>query len=1042
MRIDYHSAGHGSSADRDLLRSLDLNEKISLLHQWAPRIEHVGLAAFRTGTEAAHGMAWLGPATVFPQPVGLAASWDEDLLRRIGTAVATEVRSKHAQDPTVSLNVWAPVVNPLRHPRWGRNEEGFSEDPDLTAALAIGYAAGLRGRDEQVWKTVPTIKHVLGYGNETDRAVTSSHLPPQALREYEWPCYAGPLASGVVGAMMPSYNLINGRPAHLAVDLLSELRALAPGDVAVVSDAYAPSNLVTGQYYVHDHVEAHALALRAGVDSFTDNDSDPGPTTARLHAAVRRGLIDEADVDRALRRVLRMRERTGEFTATDPDRLGAEPIESPDHRALARESVARSVVVMANADGALPLAANPGIIAVVGPFADHVTTDWYAGTLPYSVSLAQALRERYPRTQLRIASGADRIALQAGNGRYLSVTNSGVTVRARELSPAPSTHFEVTDWGEDLLTLTSMATGGLLSGANWICAANAERIGGWVVQESFRRAPQPGGTVCLQHIGSGRWLRIQHGSGLLVADGTAENAERFTVQMLTSGSARVTDACTAADVVLAALGNDPHLNGRETEDRPHLDLPAPMQRIWRLATAASDRCILTLISSYPYAIETEAKQASAVVWTSHGGQELGHGLVDVLSGDTEPSARLAQTWWADETHAGDLMEYDVVGAEMTYRYSAAEPLFALGHGLSYTDVEYQDLQISTDRLPAPPPTRRHTPARSSSEIMKGHGDDAGPGCSDVSSCCGPPGEGVASPGGAGRDHLEVRVRVANSGDRPVRELVAIYSQAPDLPVRAPRTRLAGWRHVHLPPGQSRTVTVPVDPKVLAVWDVGAQVEQPDEAGGSPDWTPGAYRVQPGRYRLATGASAAALRIGAALEVTGAAAPPRRVDHLLAHGFHASSGVITSDRTVERGSCIELTSDAEHGWARYDHLDLTGLTGIHVQIADRDLPSGAPSGVALDVARRGGEHRDGGTWQPLHAPHPLWGPRGSDPYAPEASAAPQRAVPDGAFGDRYRWRRLDLTVSPDVTAVLTDCTSLRLRLSGAIRVAGIAFLRAP
>ena len=208
-----------------VLALLTLDEKIAMLHQAAPAVERLGLAPFRTGTEALHGVSWLGTATVFPQPVGLAAAWDEDLLTRVGDAVATEVRAKHAADPTVSLNVWAPVVNPLRHPLWGRGEEGFSEDPHLTAELATAYARGLRGTHPTVWKTVPTLKHFLGYSNEVDRSVTRSHLPPQALREYELPAYRGAVASGAVGAVMPSYNLVNGRPNHVARELLDDCGA-------------------------------------------------------------------------------------------------------------------------------------------------------------------------------------------------------------------------------------------------------------------------------------------------------------------------------------------------------------------------------------------------------------------------------------------------------------------------------------------------------------------------------------------------------------------------------------------------------------------------------------------------------------------------------------------------------------------------------------------------------------------------------------------------------------------------------------------------
>ncbi|MDD0859364.1 glycoside hydrolase family 3 N-terminal domain-containing protein [Arthrobacter alpinus] len=171
----------------------------------------------------------MGKATVFPQPVGLAATWDEDLLQRVGQAVGREVRAKHQENPSISLNVWAPVVNPLRHPLWGRNEEGFSEDPVLTGQLAGAFCHGLRGNDPDRWQTVPTLKHFLGYNNEVDRNVSSSQLRARVLHEYELPAYSTPIAGGAVGAVMLSYNLVNGMPAHVS-DLVAEHLRQWPGE--------------------------------------------------------------------------------------------------------------------------------------------------------------------------------------------------------------------------------------------------------------------------------------------------------------------------------------------------------------------------------------------------------------------------------------------------------------------------------------------------------------------------------------------------------------------------------------------------------------------------------------------------------------------------------------------------------------------------------------------------------------------------------------------------------------------------------------------
>ncbi|GIG29005.1 glycoside hydrolase family 3 C-terminal domain-containing protein [Cellulomonas marina] len=964
---------------------MTLAEKVTFLHQHAPAVPRLGLAAFRTGTEALHGVSWLGTATVFPQPVGLAATWDPDLLERVGAAVATEVRAKRAQDPTVSLNVWAPVVNTLRHPLWGRGEEGYSEDADLTAVLATGYCRGLRGTDPTVWATVPTLKHYLAYSNETDRAVTSSHLPPQALREHELPSFTGPLAAGVVGAVMPSYNLVNGRPNHVARELLDELRTWAPHEVAVVSDAQAPSNLVDGERYHDDHVTSHAAALRAGVDSFTDNSADSAPTVERITAALAAGLVTEADVDRAVLRVLLLRERTGELAGADPYGVGADAIDTPEHRVLAREAAGRGVVVLADDGGVLPLRA-PAVVAVVGPFADHVVHDWYSGTPPYLSTVAGALAERYPDADVRIADGADRVALRSlVHDRYLALDPRDTALVASAVAPDEATWLDVTDWGDDVVTLRSAASGRLVSGASWTLRADADRVGGWVAQETFRVRTHDDGTVSLQHVGSGRWLRVQHGSGLLVAEASERTAERFARHVVRAGTAHVAEVCAGADVVVVAVGNDPHVAGRETEDRPGLELPPASRELWRTARAHARAAVLAVVSSYPYAVGDEAAAADAVVWTCHAGQELGHGLVDVLSGDREPTGRLAQTWWRRAEDAGDLLDHDVVGNGQTYRWGAAEPLYAFGHGLSYTRVEHVGLTLSAPTVEAPEPTTVHTPA-ARPETPR------------------PEAAVVAS------------VTLHNAGGRPVDELVAVHVQAPALPVPAPLRRLAAWTRVALAPGETRTVDLGVPLGTLAVWDVGAT-----PAPGSPVvGTPGAFRVQPGTYRLTVGRSAHDDAANADLVVTGPPAPVRRPDVLEAHAFHAYAGAVTSDRSRAAGSCVEVLPSAHRGWVRHDRLDLAGARALRLEVAPRALPGWSAPTVALALRPTGT-----GAWRPLGPPVAV----------PEAGDG---ATPADRREAAYAWRWVEVPV-PD-EALPAGPVDLRLELVGAARVARVEVVR--
>ena len=761
---------------RELLSGLSPHERVAMLHQVSPAVERLGLAEFHTGAEVLHGVAWLGTATLFPQPVGLAATWHPDLLRRIGEVVGVELRAKQAADPTVSRNVWAPVVNPLRHPRWGRNEEGYSEDPHLTADLATGYAAGLRGDHPDVWRTVPTLKHFLAYNNETDRAVTSSQLRPRVLHEYELPAFRGPVEAGVVGAVMPSYNLVNGRPNHVGAELIVELRSWTESDLLLVSDAGAPTNLSTSERYYPDPVEAHAASLLAGVDSFTDNGPDAGPTIALVTKALERRLLTMDDVDRAVARVLTVRLLTGELDPDDDPFAGisATDLDLPAHRLLAREAASRGVVLLRN-DGVLPLTAS-GSIAVIGPLADRVLPDWYSGTPPYTVSLADAVRDRWPGSEVEVVDGSDRVTLRSSStGLFVRGDKSSVLLAD---GASGSAQWDVTDWGTGVLTIASASDGKLWRARpDGAVLADSERPQGWVVQESFRSHRHHDGTWSLQHIGSGRWLRVEaHGAAVMACAHGAEEAERFVLRVVRSGAAEAARAAGAAATVLCALGNDPHLLGRETEDRPGLDLPAPAAELWRAVAEANPNSVLVLISSYPYALDAAAREAAAIVWSSHGGQELGNGLLDVLLGDVEPSGRLPQTWWRSDADAGDLLDYDILSSRTTYWYSGAEPLFAFGHGLTYSSIEYTGLDLDV----AP--------------------DDHG---------------------------VEATVTLRNTGTREATEVVQVYTDAPGHRLPFPH-RLAAYRRVVLGAGETATVTLALPQERFAVWDVvtSAMVVEP------------------------------------------------------------------------------------------------------------------------------------------------------------------------------------------------------------------------
>jgi beta-glucosidase len=769
-----------------LLAELTTAEKIAFLHQHQPAVERLGLAAFHTGCEALHGVAWVGRATVFPQAVGLGATWDRSLLRRVGEAVSTEVRAVRQdtanafqnsglaeKPPMVSLNVWAPVVNLLRDPRWGRNEEGYSEDPFATAELATAYCRGLRGDHPTIWRTTPVLKHFLAYNVETDRDIIDIHVPARVLHEYELPAFRGPIEAGVAAGVMPGYNLTNGVPNHVHPLINEALRAWNP-DLVICSDAQAPSNLVEREKYFATHTESHAAALKAGVDSYTDNNRDAGPTIERFTAALDQGLVTEADIDAAVLRLLKMRAVTGEFDpAADPyTGIRADVISCPEHNALALEAARAAIVLLRNENAALPLTGGP-TVAVIGHLGTRVLTDWYSGSLPYAISIGDGLRTALGAGAVTAVDGADVLELRAGDVVFGPFRHQdwGTSVQC----PVAVHTLQSTDNGR-YLTLTGED--------DTRATADATTPDGWFVKELWEFHETADG-VRIRSNASGRYLRVTEGG--LVADADVAEATAFGLEVVTSGTDEAIAAAAAADHAIVVLGNDPHINGRETVDRDSIALPAAQEALLRAVAEANPDTTLVVVSSYPYAIKWAAEHVPSILWTCHAGQELGTAVADVLTGAHNPAGRLPQTWYAgDDLPAPD--DYDVIGSGWTYQYSQREHLYAFGHGLSYTTFEYGDLVLTTqeDQL------RALT--------------------------------------------IVAEIRITNSGEVAGEEVVQLYSHALDAPVATPLRRLQGFERIELGAGESRVVSFEVPVSRLGHWS--EEVGDFEVSGGSYEFAVG------------------------------------------------------------------------------------------------------------------------------------------------------------------------------------------------------------
>ncbi len=868
----------------DLVGRLTLPEKLSLLHQFQPAIPRLGMPPFKTGTEALHGVAWstdrdnngavvTAAGTVFPQAIGLASTWDTALIRRVGAVVGDEARGYNVLNPRVwGVQLWAPVVNLLRDPRWGRNEEGYSEDARLTGAIATAYGLGLVGDDPVYLKTAPVLKHYLANNNEVRRDLTSSNLRPRVKKEYDELAFKLPISADAATGVMGSYNLVNGRPNTVNPEIDDVVRSWTKRTLYNVSDAFAPYNLAGSEQYYPTNAEGFAAALTAGLDSFTVDNQVSAPTIALLQSGLDQGLLTVADIDKAVRHVLAIRFRLGDFNPGGGPYAGITPdvINSPAHKQLARQTATEAVVLLKNAGKALPLdAAAVKKIAVIGPLADTLYTDWYSGALSYRVTPLAAIQEKLGARATVVGSEAvDRIALQeVTTGMYVTagVDADGDLLRVGPASAGPAEQFDVFDWGRGIVTLRSAANGKYVDRFNFgpNFANRAAQPYDWFVQQQFVLEAQPDGTVAVRYAGYEKafdwsgpeiYLTVGGDGTLALTATTVASAARFKRQLIQSGVDAAVAAAKGADAAVVVVGSMPFINGREDHDRLTMVLAEGQEALVKAVRAANPHTILVLEMSYPMTITWEQDNVPAIVWTTHAGQETGHAVADVLFGDANPAGRLTQTWYRSTTDLPDILEYDIIKAKRTYQYFEGQPLYPFGHGLSYSTFRYRDLRVSDRSLDA-------------------------------------------------RDDLTVEVAVTNAGDRAGDEVVQLYTRQQKSRDVLPNQQLRAFQRVHLARGQTKTVRLSLPVADLAHWDV----------------TRGRWVVETSKHDVMVGASSADIRQRATVQVRGEDIPARRLSReTRAIDFDDYLGVDLVDETKAFGEAVGAT---DGDWLQFAGVDL-------------------------------------------------------------------------------------------------------------------------
>ncbi|MHB9861347.1 glycoside hydrolase family 3 protein [Streptomyces sp. YIM S03343] len=882
----------------DLLSRLTLDEKISLLHQYEPAIPRLGIQSFRTGTEALHGVAWLGRTTVFPQAVGLASTWDPALIKQVGSAVGDEARGFQQTRPAGwGLNLWAPVVNLLRDPRWGRNEEGYSEDPYLTGSISTAYGTGLTGGDPDHLKTAPTLKHFLANNNEVNRDTTSSELRPRVLKEYDEQAFQPAIEADAATGVMSSYNLVNGRPDTVSPALNDTVRNWTSADLLNLTDAYAPGNLTGSQKYYATQPEADAAALRAGIDSFTDNDTNSAVTTTAIKSALSSGLLNASDIDKAAGHILNIRVRLGEF---DPGggkygAIDASVIDSPAHRALARKAATEAAVLLKNQGGTLPLRKSTSA-AVVGPLSDTLYTDWYSGTLPYAVTPKDGIEAKLG-TAVASSEGVDRITLRnTATGGYVTAGggDSGAALKETAAVPGTDTQFDVFDWGAGVVTLRSAANGRYV-GYNWSNFVNDQtQPNGWFVQQQFKLEKQDDGTYLLRYAGyetAESWWSNPVYLGPTGADGTLglvtkEKAAHYTKDVVRDGTAEAVAAVKGKDTAVVVVGSMPAINGREAHDRTDTGLAPTQEALVKAVKAANPKTVVIVENSYPTTLGALQKQVPALLWTTHAGQETGNALADLLYGDANPAGRLTQTWYRSDSDLPSILDYDIIKSARTYEYFKGNPLYPFGYGLSYTKFRYSDLRRTGDGY---------------------------------------------------------TVRITNTGTRTGAEVAQLYTHQRTSRDKQPLKQLQSYARVTLKPGETKTVHLKLPRTALAHWDV----------------TRDKWVVETSMYDVMVGSSSTDIHARTSWQVKGETIPPRNLTKVTrAENFDDyAEGIHLVDESKTSGTAVSSASDG--AWLKFADAQLgSGAHEFSARVAGTtggtiEVRLGSPTGTLAGTAHFSG-----------------------------------------------------------------------------------------
>ena len=788
---------------RDLLSRLTLDEKARLMLDESPAIPRLGIKKFFWWSEALHGAANMGGVTVFPEPMGMAASFNDGLLRRVFDAASDEMRAQYNRrmlnggedEKFHSLSVWTPNVNIFRDPRWGRGQETYGEDPYLTSVMGTAVVRGLQGPETAKYRKLwACAKHYAVHSGPeyTRHTANVADVSPRDLWETYLPAFKTLVTEAKVREVMCAYQRLDDDPCCSNNRLLQQILRDEWGfNYLVVSDCGAVTDIYANHKTSSDAVHAAAKAAVAG----TDVECGFGYAYKTIPEAVRRGLITEAEVDKHVLRLLEGRFDLGEMD--DPklvewSKIPASVMDSKAHRQLALDMARQSLVLLQNKGGVLPLKAGGEPIAVIGPNADDGPMMWgnYNGTPNRTVTILNGIKARHKRvTYLKgcdltdtktVNSLLPQCAIDGRKGlRGTFWNNTGMQGRpvATQFYTAPvavttagmhnfAPGVNVEDFSAKYETVYTPKTSGEV-------VVNVEGCGDFslyvngkeqVKHHTWRTTP----TRTPLQVKAGEEYRIEvrfafvktWGANLKINIGTEHPIDYQAIIRKLQGIRKV----VFVGGISAALEGEEmpvDIDGFKGGDRTNIELPKVQRDFLRALHEAGKTVVFVNCSGSAIALEPEMETCDAILQAWYAGQEGGTAVSDVLFGTVNPSGKLPVTFYKRTDQLPDYESYSMRGR--TYRYFS-DPLFAFGYGLSYTTFRF---------------------GRARAEAAEGG--------------------------------YRLSVPLTNTGTRPGEEVVQVYIRRV-ADTNGPLKSLRAFRRVALKAGESTTVEIPLSRKSFECFD--------------------------------------------------------------------------------------------------------------------------------------------------------------------------------------------------------------------------------